>query len=473
MTVMFGVNDTGWSPGDEAAKAGKYTGGLAQYVDLAKSKNVPLLLLRETHFSHNKAGEPFVDNMNQILLKLFAAQDQLAKMHGVPVVDVYGGYTRELAKAWQFDPNYEFTPNVIHPTHLGHAAVAGELLKALGAGLPLAGQTRGPLHLDAQQPVELDARPAYGILRPDGKLEVKVRAQNLADHALSGTLLAVVGEQKWSWPVSLAAHGDAERTCEIAVDKLSQRWEVQPIYLALIGRDDTAGRDLFAAGETPLYYSHLLPTHDQPFRGSMSGEPKWVDWEGRQSVPATVSDLAAKVTADGLRVEFTWKDATTVLARNAPFQARLGAPVSTPLDMTQPFGQPCDAVELLLDPRPAECSARYTSNMDSIPVGTLRASLYKIEEGGKPVCKLQVLPEDQASKFKLSELGADRYAINWQGQPPASGVGFDMLVTDATEYAPNKTRGAWLTAVYGVGTDWVDFFRLSDSEQGVFYRVGY
>ena len=78
MTAMFGVNDTGWSTSDPDKKIDAYRQGLQQYVELSRTRHIPLLLLRETHFSHNKAGEPFVDGQNAILGKLFAAQDKLA-----------------------------------------------------------------------------------------------------------------------------------------------------------------------------------------------------------------------------------------------------------------------------------------------------------------------------------------------------------------------------------------------------------
>ena len=54
------------------------------------------------------------------------AQDELGAKHNVPVIDVLGAYRRALAKAWKKDRLYEFTPDVIHPTQPGHAAMATE-----------------------------------------------------------------------------------------------------------------------------------------------------------------------------------------------------------------------------------------------------------------------------------------------------------------------------------------------------------
>ncbi len=132
LTVMFGVNDTGWSVGNEAEKVETYTRGLQQYADLAKDRQLELMFLHETHFSHNQQAAELEIGLNGVLARLFAAEDQLARANGRPVIDVFGAYTRELTKAWQVDPKYEFTPGFVHPTMQGHAAVAGEILRASG-----------------------------------------------------------------------------------------------------------------------------------------------------------------------------------------------------------------------------------------------------------------------------------------------------------------------------------------------------
>ncbi len=471
LTVMFGVNDTRWSTGDEQPKIAEYIGGLQKYADLARAKSLPLVLLRETHFSHNRDAGPFETGMDDLLLKLFAAQDKLAAEREIKTVDVYGAYTRELAKAWQVDPRYEFTPNVIHPTNLGHSAAAGEILKAFGAGLPLstAGH-RGNLHLDGQPAVQLSAAPQAVVIGNDDTLSIALRAENTLDRPLTGRLLAVVAGKKYDHPILLAARGSAEHTIELPASLLSKRWEVQPIYLAFLGAPQDNEPTVFAAGETPLYYSHLIPSGATPYTHDEKG---WLDWEGRKASAVSINDVKVTVKPDELRAEFVWKDTTPVLAQPVPYKARLGEPVNTPLDMTSPFGQPCDAVELLLDLRDADASARYTSNMDSIPEGTARVGLYRIAEGGKTVSKLQVSPPALAGQFELNDLGGDRWAITRRGKTPECGIGFNMFVSDAVEYAPNKPTGAYLTTVLAVGTDWVDFLRVTAGQQGIFCRVGY
>jgi hypothetical protein len=464
LTVMFGVNDTQWSVGNEPAKIDAYTKGLQQYADLAKERQLELLFLHETHFSHNQDAAQLEIGLNGMLTTLFAAEDELARKNGRPVIDVFGAYTRELAKAWQVDPKYEFTPGFVHPTMQGHAAVAGEILRAWGAGLPLSSPgKRGSLHLDTRQPVELTAVPHSGRVANDGRLAITVRAV-AGEREIAGNLIVVIDKQKFAVRMTVKPQQPAETTIELPAATMTRRWDVLPIYMAFVGED------VFAAAETPLYYSHLQPTADKPFTHDANG---WLQWEGYKPAVSTVSDIQAAVGQRSFRVEFTWRDQTPVPARAAPYKTRAGEAVTTPLDLTSPFGQPCDAVEVLLDLRDEASTGRATANMDSLPEGTIRVGLYRIEDGGRSVCKLQTWPESAAAALNLTELANDRFVIEWTGSIPRCGIGFNMVVTDATEYAPNRTSAAWLTSAPLVGVDWTDFYRLSAKVDDVFCRVGY
>lgn len=169
-TFMFGVNDTRWSAGDEDAKAAAFTDGLASAVEFAASKNVTPLLLRESHFSHGQAPDEFAAKVNGVFDRLMPAQDAFAAARQIPVIDTPGAYMRALAAAWAADPRYEFSPDIVHPNSAGHAAMAGEILRALGAGLPLAAPLaaptgpRGPLPL-ARLRAERSAGPLYAAFR--------------------------------------------------------------------------------------------------------------------------------------------------------------------------------------------------------------------------------------------------------------------------------------------------------------------
>ena len=105
-TFMFGVNDTRWSEGQAEEKIGRFLGGLEKAVASTAAKQIPLVLLRESHFSHGADPPPdaFESQVNRTLFQLLAAQDRFAAEHRVPVVDVLGAYQRQLAAAWAKDP---------------------------------------------------------------------------------------------------------------------------------------------------------------------------------------------------------------------------------------------------------------------------------------------------------------------------------------------------------------------------------
>ena len=163
-TVMFGVNDTRWSAADVEAKVVAFVAGLTAVADLAETNNVVPLLLRKSHFSHGQAPDEFAAKVNGVLDRLMAAQDAFAAKRKIPVIDTQGAYKRALAAAWAADPRYEFSPDIVHPNSAGHAAMAVELLRALGAGLPLAEPKgeRGPLRLAAPDDLTIEFTPAAG-----------------------------------------------------------------------------------------------------------------------------------------------------------------------------------------------------------------------------------------------------------------------------------------------------------------------
>jgi lysophospholipase L1-like esterase len=188
-TFMFGVNDTRWSAGDEEAKAAAFVAGLTTAVDLAAANDIAPLLLRESHFSHGQAPDEFATTVNGVFDRLMAAQDAFAATRGVPVIDTLGAYKRGLAAAWSADPRYEFSPDIVHPNSAGHAALAGELLRAFGAGLPLAsGGDRGPLRIAPADDMSIEFAAASGVLPPGASLPVEVTLHNRSATTMQGTL---------------------------------------------------------------------------------------------------------------------------------------------------------------------------------------------------------------------------------------------------------------------------------------------
>jgi len=73
---MFGVNDTGWRLADVDKKVATFTASLQKAAAIAAKKQIALVLLRETHFSHgaNPASDAFELKVTATLDQLQAAQ---------------------------------------------------------------------------------------------------------------------------------------------------------------------------------------------------------------------------------------------------------------------------------------------------------------------------------------------------------------------------------------------------------------
>jgi len=184
--MMYGVNDLRWSWSNIGEKTQAYIRHLTRIVEMAKAKKGQLIFLRETHLSNNAMGGGYPVALSWGLEHLLRAADELAAEHNIPVVDVQAVYRRALAEAWYKDLNYQFSPDVVHPTQPGQAAIAAAMLQAMGVGLPLATAERGPLHLVRQAPVKLEAIDAHGVVAEDGKIRLSVRCRNMSSAPIKG-----------------------------------------------------------------------------------------------------------------------------------------------------------------------------------------------------------------------------------------------------------------------------------------------
>ena len=156
--VMLCVNDLKMRPDNPDAKEQEYLKWMRQFAPLARQHKIQLIFLTETPFGHNAKPGQFENHMNVILDRLTAALIRMAREQNVPVIDVHSAYVRGLHQAWEKDPRYEFSPDVIHPLPSGEACIAATILGALGVGLPLAEDgRRGPIRVDGPATVELTA----------------------------------------------------------------------------------------------------------------------------------------------------------------------------------------------------------------------------------------------------------------------------------------------------------------------------
>lgn len=458
-TFMFGVNDTGWSAGNETAKAEAFVAGLTAAVDLAETNHVVPLLLKESHFSHGQAPDEFAAKVNGVLDQLMAAQETFATARQIPVIDAQGAYKRALAAAWAADPRYEFSPDVVHPNSAGHAALACEILRALGAGLPLAAPQgeRGPLRLAAPDDLTLDFAPAAGVMAADGTLTVPVTLHNRSASPEKGTLLLCLADLAVEKPIEVAAGAQATVNLELPLAKLRAERGAGPLYAAF------RGAERFTAASTLFFHSRLRPAAAPVIFGAQDFQ------SGPRVCPVT--NVAMRRNGTELTVDFTWADTNVVTAQSG-FKTRFGKEITALLDLNNRDGQPCDAVEFLLDLRPAAAIGRPTANADANPEGVLRIGVCLVEEHGKIVARALSLPELPAEALALVPAGPNAWTLKVKCIAAGPSLGVSMRVTDNTEF--NKgTPPLWLTSQPGLGQELMGFIQLGERDEGVLYRIGY
>ena len=464
-TFMFGVNDTRWSAADEAAKAEAFVAGLTAAVDLAEKNRVVPLLLRESHFSHGQAPDEFEEKVNGVLDRLMAAQDAFAAERQIPVIDTQGAYKRALAVAWGADPRYEFSPDIVHPNTPGHAALAGEILRALGAGLPLATATgeRGPLRLAAPNDLTIDFAAAAGVLKTNATLAVPVTLHNRSAQPEKGTLRLCFADFMTEMPVAVTAGAAATVNFELPLAKLRTERRVGPLYAAF------CGEKRFTAASTLFFHSSLQPVAAAPAVFTAT------DFQSAAATDARtcpVTNVAMRRNGAELTVDFTWADKTLVTATSG-FKTKFGKELTTLLDLNSREGQPCDAVEFLLDQRPVNAIGRPTANADANPEGILRIGVCFVEENGKPVARVLSLPELPAGALSLVPTGPEAWRLTVTCAPAGPCLGVSMRVTDNTEFNLAATPLFWLTGHRGTGQEPMGFVQLGERDPGVLYRIGY
>lgn len=463
---MFGVNDTGWNPAGLEAKITNYTSALQKTIVVTQQKGLPLIFLRETHFSHggNPAPDAFEVKITDLLDRLQAAQTTLAAEQHIPLIDVRGAYARALAQAWTKDPAYEFTPDIIHPSSLGHAAIACELLRAFGAGLPLsqADGPRGALQLTPATDIALSLADGQGIVDVKGNIALTVTVDNQANRRESGKLVVTVAGQKFEKSIALRARRATRVTFMLPAAALKDRYAITPVYMAFLGQQR------FAADGGLLFASRIQPAGKTPVNFT-AADFATVQPDGR-TCPVTA--VCVQRADELCTIDFTWHDTTPVPAQ-ANFTDRFGTRIPTPLNMRSREGQPCDAVEFFLDVRPLETIGRQTANIDDNPRGILRLGVYRELTEGRVVAGVIAEPTQPADAVTLTALGEDRYRLQVRTPIAAPCAGFSMRVTDNTTFKNASTPPFYLTLHPGTGQEPMTYVQLGDENNGIVYRLGY
>jgi len=468
-TVMFGVNDTRWAAAGMEAKAKTFVQHMGRMIEIARESKMPIIFLRETHFSHNAAPDAWADSMTEALEYLLEAADKLAAENDVPVIDVLGAYREALSQAWKKDPKYEFTPDVVHPTQPGHAAMATEILRAMGVGLPQATEERGPLHLERKAAVKLEAVDDNGMIAQDGAIALLVRCRNVSDVPLKGEVTIVLSGHKDTKTASVAAGGTQELSFEIPADKLKDRWGVEPLYMVF------KGDDVFAAEHALFYYSKVFHAAKQAFVATAE-DFRPASGEADRACPVSRVSVNYHARA-GIIIEFKWTDEKIVPAK-VGFKNRFGRTIRAPLDLRSRDGQPCDAIEFYFDLRPDESIGRFTCNADSNPRGVTRIGVYKAQKDGKFVTQIMPPPPPPSARMGMdqttfTEQDDGTCILRLPKRALGSTLGFSMRVTDADEFGLGKGPVFYLTGRAEVLLEPMSYIMLSPGKAGIFYRVGY
>ncbi len=452
--IMFGVNDTGWSAAGADAKATQFKAHLQTMIDICKEQNIQIVFVRSSHFSHSAAPDAWVDGINGTLYKLFDAQNELAREHGVPVIDAHAAYTNELRRAWVQDPAYEFTPDVVHPLEPGSAAMAGAILRAFGIGLPLAGETRGPFNAAAATAPGLTVINGQGVADETNSISIAVRtgAGTSAPTRLKCTVGTWSGESDASDPTRV----------QLPVIDLPGRSACMPLLMSCFGKQG------LSSGYDHFFYSKIRNLSEEYYR-PFSNEYRRLHGPTTDNCP--ISELEVTATPNRIIVSFKWRDSSIVPAK-AGFKNRFGTEIDTPLDLkARPGDQPCDAVEILLDLRDAASLARYTSSSDGIPDGVERIGIYLKDptRRGQGIT-FQASSEDYERRIGLSSRIDDTRVIEVRPAKPVEHFGFAILITDAADFKKPH-------ATYYLGGDHpldpAGFIRMGARTGGVFWRIGY
>ena len=466
-TIMYGVNDTAWSAAGAEAKAKTFAEHIGRIVDVARAKGIEVIFTRETHFSHGAEPDRWAAQISQTLEHILKAGEKLAAERNVPVIDVQGAYREAQAEAWLKDLKYEFTPDVIHPTQPGHAAISTEILRAMGVGLPLATAGRGPLHLVRKAAVKLEALDAQGTISNVGAITVKVRCRNLAPKPLKGDVMIVAGAHKETRPVSLTPNGMATLSFQIPAGKLTGRWACLPLYMVF------TGDGVFTAGHSLLFHSRIVQAVRKAF-GATAKDFRPYLGDGKQNCP--VESVSVSFGRRGMQIVFKWTDEKIVPGQKG-FVGRFNRTIGAPLDLNERDGQPCDAVEFMFDFRPEESRGRFTSDADSLPDGVVRVGAYKIEENGKMVARLEppAPPTGRATitSTTFRDKGNGTCVLAHPIRPGSSTVGFSMRVTDTDVFGRGKGKIFYLTGQAHVSHEPMSYILLTKSTPGIFYRIGY
>lgn len=320
-----------------------------------------------------------------------------------------------------------------------------------------------PLTVPVTDAVSLGARGFTGVLKEDllkgTKIPVRIQIANRTDRRLLGTMRFALGNQMGEHAVKLARNGTETVNVDVCSSNLPGRWDALPLDLSFLSEEG------YSEGTTMFYYSRTATN-------AITGDD-FVSMPGVTN-PCPLTGVVVERKNESrnlynLAVSFRWNDECVVPA-TAAFTNESGRVIPTPLDLTWPGGQPCDAVECFFDIRPDAWQARPMA--DGEPGGVVRVGVYPWDEGGKRSFRYQVEPEHFTNVVKLAGEVGGTCLLELKVQPGGALVGFAMQVTDHDDFNVASGRVFCLTVPPPIGREPVSFIRLGSGKPQLFYRVG-
>lgn len=463
--MMFGVNDTQWRNEDVDKKSVAFVDNLKKMQDFCVSKDLPLILIKQSPFSHNLSNDLWLSGVNTALDALLNAQQEYATLHNIPVIDGYGLYKRNLSTAWSKNPYYEFSPDVVHPNSPGNASLSSSLINALGVGLELSSGTRPELSTASSSDLQIEILDDVSVTEPGQPIRAKVRIQNVSRSEKKGSVTLLTSFSS-SAKVACSLPPLSSEIVEIPI-VLPDVNTVSPLFVRFTTGTESWCRDtiIFAApqkslAEGPATFSEKdfqLSQHQKGYLGK----------EEPESITPPVKAL--KISADNqtIRFNFTWDDPTPVFAKETT-TSRVGKTVNAPVDVLARAGaQKCDAIDFFLDLRSLKETGRPTADIDSVPDGVIKIVVFRQTTGAGFRC----YPENLSDRISIMETDKDIELIITSPKPFKE---FSVMAFITDGFSEEQNDPACFILENGWPGDPMHNLRFTtDKKSNAFLRIGY
>jgi len=423
---------------------------LKSLISGSRSKGLDVILMRPPLLGL-AAQSPNDARQFRSFMALLAVVDAVVRDMRVPVIDIHGAYADALTSARSTDPEYSFARKDQSIYECGSAVIAGEILRALGVGLPLAAGNRGPLRPRSEPDIVLKIRPAAGVAKSPGRIPVVLSVANRSGAAISGLLELATGTGRSRQ--SLANLGDQEEhtlRINLPTTALPGRTALNPLRATL---RSTAG---ISSTESIFHHSIVLNFGEVQFAAAQTA---FIHQTGDPGVPCPVRLATVSANSDRIRFELALHDKT-----RAPVNATRGA---APLGTLHGINYDC--VLILIDLRHADSAARSTMNAPLPEQDIMRIT---VTQWGKDAdsMKMFTIPS-YLEKFVEFELTKEqKFAINVNAHLQGRSFGFDVIAYNSPRL--DAPASAYNLVNFNLG-DPAGFIRATVSTGGVFYRIGF